>query len=169
MAASGTVRLTVGLVVLWVVVYGLIGWDPQIAVPCAPEVRLAQRPCYKGVLSEVGYVSAGVVLTAIGSFLAFLRLGAADRLPDERMRSAIAGSTVLTYLTLVGTAGLFTRGGELPPIASTLLANFTATVGVIIAFYFGSSAYVAGKARAQTAAGTGARTTDAEANADKSA
>jgi hypothetical protein len=64
---------------------------------------------------------------------------------DERLRSAIAASATLTYLVLVGTVGLFTTGGQIPPISQMLLTSFTATVGVIIAFYFGASAYVAGK------------------------
>jgi len=35
----------------------------------------------------------------------------------------------------------FVTNNKMPEIASTLLTNFTSIVGVIVAFYFGASAY----------------------------
>ena len=57
------------------------------------------------------------------------------------MRTAMAGAIVVEYLTLVGTLAFFVQG-ELPPIAQTMITNFTTVVGIVIAFYFGASAFV---------------------------
>jgi len=67
---------------------------------------------------------------------------------DQRLRAAIASALVVQYLVLVGIVAYFTNTdafGKLLPITETLLASFTATIGVVIAFYFGASAYVEGK------------------------
>ena len=67
---------------------------------------------------------------------------------DERLRSAIASAVVVQYLVLVGLVTYFTNEdafGKLLPITQSLLASFTATVGIVIAFSFGASAYVEGK------------------------
>ena len=59
------------------------------------------------------------------------------------MRFAIAGSIVIEYIVLVGIVGFFKEGPEeLPIITQIILSNFTSVVGVVIAFYFGSSAYL---------------------------
>jgi len=78
--------------------------------------------------------------------------GQQDR--DEALRFAIAGAVVIEYLVLVGIVAFFKEGAEqLPVITQTLISNFTAIVGVVIAFYFGSSAYVQGK-RSESKPGT---------------
>jgi hypothetical protein len=65
---------------------------------------------------------------------------------ESRFRSAIAGGIVAQYLILVATVAFFDRGpSELPQITQNLISNFTAVVGIVIAFYFGSSAYIIGK------------------------
>jgi hypothetical protein len=49
----------------------------------------------------------------------------------------------------VGRESLLLR--PLPPITQTLLSNFTGIVGVVIAFYFGASAYVEAHSKRGTA------------------
>lgn len=72
---------------------------------------------------------------------------------EASLRSAIAAAIVVQYLTLVSIVAFF--GGspdnaQLPAITQTLISSFTTIVGVVIAFYFGSSAYVqASKARGE--------------------
>jgi hypothetical protein len=129
-------RLAGILLLVWLAAYLLIGFDRN------------------RFLSGVAYVSAATVATAIVTFFGVLRLEAKEksiRISDQRLRSAIAASSVVTYLVLIASAGLFTftQGAEMPEVSRTLLTSFTATVGVIIAFYFGSSAYVAGKSKSQ--------------------
>lgn len=64
-------------------------------------------------------------------------------LTEETMRTAIAGTIVVVYLVLVGIVAFFVVGPkELPGITQTMVTNFTTVVGIVIAFYFGASAYV---------------------------
>jgi hypothetical protein len=91
-----------------------------------------------------------VAAVAIVSFFGLYKLSlpseetAQDR--EASLRFAIAGSIVIEYLVLVGIVAFFKQGpDELPPITNTLITSFTTIVGVVIAFYFGSSAYVQGK------------------------
>jgi hypothetical protein len=63
------------------------------------------------------------------------------KITGESMRTAMAGAIVVEYLALVGTLAFFVQG-EMPPIAQTMITNFTTVVGIVIAFYFGASAFV---------------------------
>jgi hypothetical protein len=64
-------------------------------------------------------------------------------LTEENMRTAIAGTIVLVYLVLVGTVAFFVVGPKEPPaITQTMMTSFTTIVGIVIAFYFGASAYI---------------------------
>jgi amino acid transporter len=104
-------------------------------------------PVKAGSVSGFGVVAAAVVATAIVTFFGFLRLPPDTHtgISDGRLRFAIAASTIVTYLVFVGSAGLFQNGGELSELSRLLLTSFTTIVGVIIAFYFGSSAYVSAR------------------------
>jgi hypothetical protein len=55
----------------------------------------------------------------------------------------VAASFMLVYVALVSLTAFFASGGDLPPLASTLLTNVTTTIGIIGAFYFGTQAYQA--------------------------
>jgi hypothetical protein len=61
------------------------------------------------------------------------------------IRATIAISLVVEYMVAAGFTIFFDTGKELPPIAQSFITNFTSIVGVVIAFYFGSSAYVQGQ------------------------
>ncbi len=94
-----------------------------------------------------GTVAAGI-FTFFSAFGADAGPDQSGRSSDERLRSAIASAVVVQYLVLVGTVTYFTNEdafGKLLPITQTLLASFTATIAVVVAFYFGASAYVDGK------------------------
>jgi hypothetical protein len=132
--ASRTVLRNMAIVLLgvWLLVYMAI-WIPW-------------GPVRAWGISGFGVVSAGVVATALVTFFGFLSTGdTRTGIPDGNLRSAIAASTVVTYLVFVGTAGLFQTTESLSEISRLFLTSFTATVSVIIAFYFGSSAYVAAR------------------------
>lgn len=88
-----------------------------------------------------------VVATAAISFVSLLVLTQSDKerweLTEGSMRTAIAGTIVIVYLVLVGIVAFFTHGPEkLPAISETMVTSFTTIVGVVVAFYFGASAYV---------------------------
>lgn len=97
-------------------------------------------------------VVLGVVMTALIAFFGFLWLGIQQQstktLTDRSMRTALAAATVLSYLVLVGMGVWFPKtANETSTTGDALLTNFTTIVGVIVAFYFGSSAYIEGKQR----------------------
>ncbi|MBV8524409.1 MAG: hypothetical protein JOY71_20165 [Acetobacteraceae bacterium] len=59
------------------------------------------------------------------------------------IRSSIAVSVVMQYLVLVGlTAFIQNENRPFPQLTQTMITNFTTVVGVVVAFFFGSSAYV---------------------------
>lgn len=83
---------------------------------------------------------------------------------EGALRRAIAGSIVVEYLVLVGVVAFWEGGPEtLPPITQALITSFTTVVGVVIAFYFGSSAYVEAKTR-RTLGGAGTPVGDSKAS-----
>jgi hypothetical protein len=65
------------------------------------------------------------------------------QLTETSMRTAIASAIVAEYLALISMV-TFSVGGpeQLSPIARTLVSSFTSIVGIVIAFYFGASAFV---------------------------
>jgi hypothetical protein len=72
---------------------------------------------------------------------------------DRDLRIAITGAITTMYLALVA-FGVFVRipkDEAEAPLAQSLVVSFTSVVGIVIAFYFGTSAYLEGK-------GTGSRT-----------
>ena len=71
---------------------------------------------------------------------------------EAALRAAIAGGIVLQYLSIVATVSFFSRGepnAAIDPVANSFITSFTTVVAVVIAFYFGASAYVEGKREAK--------------------
>jgi hypothetical protein len=68
-----------------------------------------------------------------------------ETVSDATMRSAVAGALVIMYMVVVG-FGIFTgvNYGGMSAMAQSLMTSFTSIVGIAVAFYFGSSAYVQG-------------------------
>lgn len=88
-------------------------------------------------------------LTAMIAFVGMLILAQEPtgpwRLSESAMRTAIASAFIAEYVALVSMVAFSKEGGELPAVGQTLVTNFTQLVGVVIAFYFGASAYVEGR------------------------
>jgi hypothetical protein len=80
------------------------------------------------------------VTTFAGIWLIQRQRSSSDTLVD--MRSAIAGSFILVYMVMVVWSAFFAYGnsGQLNILSSTLITNFTVLAGVVIAFYFATSA-----------------------------
>ena len=94
----------------------------------------------------------GVASIATGVLVFLWLLSWEDWSPGERMtreariRSAIAGGVVAQYLSLVATVTFFGGGSEtMQAVTQAFVTSFTAVVTVVIAFYFGASAYVEGR------------------------
>jgi hypothetical protein len=91
------------------------------------------------------------ILTFYGMLLHFVGRASDVRLADSDTRMAIASSITAMYLILVG-YGVFISGEDgMSPLAENLMDSFSSVVGVVIAFYFGSSAYL--EARRTTTSG----------------
>ncbi|MBI3001224.1 MAG: hypothetical protein HYY46_22660 [Deltaproteobacteria bacterium] len=112
------------------------------------------------VKNPFGLGRAPVVLCIIAAalitffwFLSGSRGSSADTPFDEgAVRKAIAGAIVVEYLLLVAIFAFWREdpndpASKLLPLTEVLLTHFTTTVGVVIAFYFGASAYVEAKSR----------------------
>lgn len=97
--------------------------------------------------------SIGLIAVAVISFFGSLWRGLdRDGVIDEGdMRTAITVSLVTVYLVLVGIVAFYApvRVGatdqqvlQLSQITNTMLTSFTTIVGIVVPFYFGTSAYV---------------------------
>jgi hypothetical protein len=108
-------------------------------------------------------LSFGTAAAGIITFFHFVAVGRRTRQGEPAsgegsFRRAIAGAIIVEYIVLVGIVAYFKRPQEaLPAITQALVTNLTTVVGIVIAFYFGSSAYVeASRARgARKADGSG--------------
>lgn len=93
---------------------------------------------------SVSVIGAGLISFALA--YSWGREGSGANTSNESaLRSAIACAIVVQYLTLVSIVAFFSSAPEnqrLPAITQTLISSFTTIVGVVIAFYFGASAYV---------------------------
>jgi uncharacterized membrane protein (DUF485 family) len=91
--------------------------------------------------------SIGLIAVALITFYGFLLRGLRrDALLDEKdIRTAITVSVLAVYLVLVGIVAFYSgsdKARELDPLTSTMITSFTAIVGIVVPFYFGTSAYV---------------------------
>ncbi|MFM0175420.1 hypothetical protein [Paraburkholderia sediminicola] len=96
-------------------------------------------------LPETVTVAAAAVIT-FAFFLAPSHFPNSDE--ETRFRRAVAAAIIVAYLVMVSIAVFFIGGPDkLPPLTESLISSFTTFVGVVLAAYFGSSAYVEGQKR----------------------
>jgi cytochrome bd-type quinol oxidase subunit 2 len=86
-----------------------------------------------------------LVTVAVVTFFGFLN--EAENVDERSMRRAIAASVVMVYLVLLATVIFWVEipgdpKTKLPDVTQTMLTHFTTIMGVVIAFYFGASAYI---------------------------
>lgn len=106
-------------------------------------------------------VAAGVV-----TFFYFVPPNGNAFVDEGRMRGAIASAIIIQYLVIVGFVAYFSPGdakelSRVDAIAAMLIPSFTSIVGVVIAFYFGASAYVEAKKNRQNQEGNDVKKGDA--------
>ena len=99
---------------------------------------------FKG--SHDGILALTLTAVAIITFFGFIALeqslGGEWKLTKAGMRNAITVSVLTVYFVLLALI-IFLKSPEKPqPLTETLVSNFTVVVGVVIAFFFGASAYV---------------------------
>jgi hypothetical protein len=103
---------------------------------------------FGSVYPPIFAIIATGILTFFGMLFHAMPSAPDASLQDRVLRLAITGSITTTYLALVG-FGVFMRipaeqGTD--PIAQSLITSFSSVVGVVIAFYFGTGAYLEAKA-----------------------
>ena len=90
----------------------------------------------------------GVILMVVASISFFGTISMQSdsdqnpRLEGAILRTAITVSVVSVYLVILAVALFVVVPDEMRPLTDTMITHFTTIVGVVIAFYFGSSAYV---------------------------
>lgn len=100
---------------------------------------------HTGRILSVMLIAAGLV-----SFYGFIGLGVGEKdqkISKTDIRLATVVSLITFYLALVGTVSMFTRVQDLPEITKTMVTHFTTIIGVVIAFYFGTEAYLAAQGK----------------------
>lgn len=94
-----------------------------------------------------GIASTGLIVF-FGVIIQNLRSEAEKEVSSQTMRLAAAGLITGSYVILVVYCLFLTEAFKAAAFSETLLTNFTAIVGTVVAFFFGSSAYV--EARTKT-------------------
>ena len=91
----------------------------------------------------IAVVGAGLTVSAV-CILTTHESGVIWISSAEHIRATIAVSIVAEYMVLVGVVAFFHgwRDVNTPAVTQTLVTNFTTVVGVVVAFFFGASAYV---------------------------
>ena len=113
-------------------------------------------------LGSFAYLTGAMGIVSMVTFFGVMSHG--ENTTDETLfRRAITFSVITVYLLLVSSTVFLTKEIGSTKISETMLASFTSIVGVVVAFYFGSSAYVEGK-RIQSSK---EKTTTASKDSDK--
>jgi hypothetical protein len=102
--------------------------------------------------NSIAPLSASVPVVAIFTFVGLLMMTQTDgkhwQITESSLRAAIAGTVVITYLVVTGLVAFFTiYPKEMPPITQMMITNLTTIAGVVIASYFGASAYVQARSK----------------------
>jgi hypothetical protein len=122
-----------------------IVWTMLIATVAINVVAVAAMR----MMSSNAPLGLAAGLTAMIAFVGMLMLSREPdgswRLSESAMRTAIASAFIAEYVALVSMVAFSKESGDLPAVGQTLVTNFTQLVGVVIAFYFGASAYVEGR------------------------
>lgn len=107
---------------------------------------------FGSVYPPIFAIIATGILTFFGMLFHAMPSAPDSSLQDRVLRLAITSSITTMYLALVG-FGVFMRKPPeqaTDPIAQTLITSFSSVVGVVIAFYFGTGAYLEAKGQKQS-------------------
>jgi len=121
-----------------------IVWTMLVATAAVNVIGVA-------ALSTIGAPALGLAvgMTAMIAFVGMLMLAREPngswRLSESAMRTAIASAFIAEYIALLSMVAFSKAGGELSQVGEKLVTSFTNLVGVVVAFYFGASAYVEGR------------------------
>ncbi len=100
-------------------------------------------------MAFLSFAAAAVGILTFFGLLWFFSSPSGGALPDQSLRVSITVAVITVYLIIVGEVAFFTATLELAKITDVMLTSFTSIVGVVVAFFFGTSAYVEVKKRDQ--------------------
>jgi len=90
----------------------------------------------------LSFAAAAVgIITFLGS-LQLLRVEQDREISETSLRKAITVAVITVYFVIVGETSFFEKQHEFSAISQTMVASFNVIVGVVVAFFFGSSAYL---------------------------
>lgn len=96
-------------------------------------------------MAFLSLMAAAIGILTFFGFLWFISTLNNGALPDQGLRTSITIAVVTVYLVIVGEVAFFAKSIELSEITNQMLTSFTSIVGVVVAFFFGASAYVEGQ------------------------
>jgi hypothetical protein len=103
------------------------------------------------LFEDLGYlIAAGLIIVITFHGIWIYKRDEQDTPESEAMRDAIAATVIVFYLVLLSWAVFFSSSAQSNPIGDQLLASFTATTSVVVAFYFTSVAAVSWKQASAT-------------------
>lgn len=111
--------------------------------PIAENVtyKLATQGRQTWLFQDLGYMLGAGLLIVITFYGIWIHQRDDRKLPPaEALRDAIAATVVLLYLVLVSWATFFAPGPNRDLLPDQLLASLTTVTGIVIAFYFISTA-----------------------------
>jgi hypothetical protein len=131
------------------------GWSDAWTTPTPPALLAAANLVILALAlgftvgrGKVGPLAAGTAAIGVVTFFGMLSIGGGfekmtGKETKDRIRDAIAATFIVVYVVLLGLLafGVFVTGQKPSPIADTLVTNFTVLMGVVIAFYFGTTTY----------------------------
>lgn len=97
------------------------------------------------ITGERAWLNFSIAAIAIVVFFGFVIVERESMSESWTLRKPIAATIVVIYLVLVVTFSFYMLENTLSQISQMLLTSFTTVVSIVIAFYFGSSAYIEGK------------------------
>ena len=93
------------------------------------------------------FATAAVGIITFFGLLLFLSRTNAAPLDDQCLRISITVAVVTVYLIIVGESVFWTTTLEMAKITDTVWTSFSSIVGIVVAFFFGTSAYMEVKKR----------------------
>jgi len=135
---NGSAIIWLGTLNISIVVFGLIVW--VYALYYEDVKKILPDHAAAVILIAVMFALASVTFFGIMSF--GQRSSGAWAKNMDGTRIAIMATVLLVYFFLLGVNIFLYPPDKMSEITSTLINNFTYIVGIVIAFYFGSSAYI---------------------------
>ena len=130
----------------WIFVAVILAFVGYALFTLYPLQTLDSENRVRTVSASVAVFSLMLIAVGLISFYGAMGMGFGNKdntLSKGDVRLAIVIALITMYIVLTGTVAFFRGNTTLPEVSSTILGHFTNIVGVVIVFYFGTTAYEA--------------------------